>query len=157
MPKTMSVSPGEYNITSLQTEVSTVFESRKQGVKSSDQIIGLLLAPALPSCQTSLASSSSYTPKGLDFHGDLLGLGSAHIALPCPHLDHSSRAKPHCLPETIPGSGQVSCPPGQQCLAAVSYTYRVCMVTANTSFCFSKPDSTLLKGRNGPSHLPCQG
>lgn len=59
------------------------------------------------------------TSQGSAFHNDLLSICSARAALPCPPQAHNSIAKHHCLPEPIPGSSQVSCPPGcplQQCL-----------------------------------------
>ena len=66
-----------------------------------DQVKGLLLTPPCPSRHTNSASMAPTIPKGLAFQWSAV--------LPCPHLPHYPTEKPHCLPETIPGSTQVSC------------------------------------------------
>ena len=65
--------------------------------------LSLLPAPPFPSRHTNSASMAPTIPKGLPFQWSAV--------LPCPHLPHYPTAKPHCLPETIPGSTQVSCSP----------------------------------------------
>ena len=87
------------------------------------------------------------TSQGSAFHNDLLSICSARAALPCPPQAHNSIAKHHCLPEPIPGSSQVSCPPGCP-LATVSYTYHV-------PICLPKPDSEHLEDRRAPSYHSC--
>lgn len=66
--------------------------------------LSLLPAPPFPSRHTNSASMAPTIPKGLGFQWSAV--------LPCPHLPHYPTAKPHCLPETIPGSTQVSRSPG---------------------------------------------
>lgn len=82
--------------------------TRSQAFRSGRRAASTSSPPLIPHQLATRPPHSSYTPKGLAFHHDLLGTGSTQAARLFPLLAHYSIARYHCLPETIPGSSQVS-------------------------------------------------